>query len=249
MARIQDIDIPYLEFGEAAAPGTPAAAVSRLYVKSDGLFYSKDDAGVETLVSGGAGGGSVATDVIWDAAGDLVQGTGANTAAKLSAGTAGNFLKSAGAAAANVWAFPPGHEFDYVQYTSNVSITATTEATANVVVTSNAVTYDGSTIVMIDYFTPTAVPQLTAGALLDFYLYEKVGAGAAASIGLLGEIAQPAGANVIEVPPRLTRRMTPSAASIIYSIRARTTSGTATIAAGAGGSTAVMPGFIRITKV
>lgn len=53
MARIQDIDIPYLEFAEAAAPGTPAAAVSRLYVKADGLFYSKDDAGVETLVSGG----------------------------------------------------------------------------------------------------------------------------------------------------------------------------------------------------
>lgn len=58
MAKIQDIDIPYLEFAEAAAPGTPAATISRLYVKSDGLFYSKDDAGVETLVSGGAAGSS-----------------------------------------------------------------------------------------------------------------------------------------------------------------------------------------------
>lgn len=53
MAKIQDIDIPYLEFAEAAAPGTPASAISRLYVKSDGLFYSKDDAGTETPVSGG----------------------------------------------------------------------------------------------------------------------------------------------------------------------------------------------------
>ena len=85
MARLQDIDIPYLEFAEAAAPGTPAAAVSRIYVKADGLFYSKDDAGVETLMSSG-GAGSVATDAIWDAKGDLAGGTGANTAARLAVG-------------------------------------------------------------------------------------------------------------------------------------------------------------------
>ncbi len=126
MARIQDIDIPYLEFGEAAAPGTPAAAVSRLYVKSDGLFYSKDDAGVETLVSGGAGGGSVATDAIWDAAGDLVQGTGANTAAKLTAGTAGQLLKSAGAAAANVWSTAG----EFATQTATVATLETTTSTS-----------------------------------------------------------------------------------------------------------------------
>lgn len=51
-------------------------------------------------------GGSVATDTIWDAAGDLVQGTGANTAAKLSAGTAGKVLTSNGAAAALTWETP-----------------------------------------------------------------------------------------------------------------------------------------------
>lgn len=91
MVKLQDIDIPYLEFGEAAAPGTPAAAVSRIYVKADGLFYSKDDAGVETLMSGGSGG-AVATDAIWDAKGDLAGGTGANTAAKLTVGTNGTIL-------------------------------------------------------------------------------------------------------------------------------------------------------------
>jgi hypothetical protein len=46
-----------IDFDEAAAPATPAAAQVRLYAKSDGLLYSKDDAGTETLVSGGAGGG------------------------------------------------------------------------------------------------------------------------------------------------------------------------------------------------
>lgn len=54
MAKIQDIDIPYLEFAEAAAPGTPAAAIVRTYSKSDGLMYSKDDAGLEAQMSPGA---------------------------------------------------------------------------------------------------------------------------------------------------------------------------------------------------
>lgn len=48
----------YLDGAEAAAPATPAAGKARFYVKADGLFYSKDDAGVETLMSGGSGGGA-----------------------------------------------------------------------------------------------------------------------------------------------------------------------------------------------
>ncbi len=49
---------------------------------------------------------TVATDAIFDAAGDLVQGTGANTSAKLSAGTSGKVLTSNGAAAALTWETP-----------------------------------------------------------------------------------------------------------------------------------------------
>jgi len=51
-------------------------------------------------------GGSVATDTIWDAAGDLVQGTGANTAAKLSAGASGKVLTAHGSSAALTWETP-----------------------------------------------------------------------------------------------------------------------------------------------
>ena len=43
---------------------------------------------VKTFVGAG-GGGSVATDAIWDAKGDLAVGTGANTAVKLTVGTDG----------------------------------------------------------------------------------------------------------------------------------------------------------------
>lgn len=49
-------------------------------------------------------GGSVATDAIWDAAGDLAVGSGANTAAKLTLGAAGTSLVSNGTTA--VWAVP-----------------------------------------------------------------------------------------------------------------------------------------------
>jgi hypothetical protein len=47
----------------------------------------------ECTFTGGAGG-SVATDTIWDAAGDLVYGTGADTASKLAKGTATQLLHS-----------------------------------------------------------------------------------------------------------------------------------------------------------
>lgn len=43
---------------------------------------------------GAAGGGSVATDAIWDAKGDLAGGTGANTAARLAVGTNGQILSA-----------------------------------------------------------------------------------------------------------------------------------------------------------
>lgn len=48
----------------------------------------------------GSGSGSVATDAIWDAAGDLAVGTGANTAARLAIGSAGTHLTSNGTTAA-----------------------------------------------------------------------------------------------------------------------------------------------------
>lgn len=60
-------DTGALTVPEMSAPATPAANKVAVYAKSDGLLYSKDDAGVETLVSGGADGGSIAPLVIEDA--------------------------------------------------------------------------------------------------------------------------------------------------------------------------------------
>lgn len=49
---------PKVILSEGAAPATPSSGQVKLYAKSDGLLYSKDDAGTETLVSGGSGGGA-----------------------------------------------------------------------------------------------------------------------------------------------------------------------------------------------
>lgn len=47
----------YLELNEESAPGTPASGKARLYVKTDGKVYSKDDAGTEyDLTATGSGG-------------------------------------------------------------------------------------------------------------------------------------------------------------------------------------------------
>lgn len=55
-----------------------------------------------------AGGGSVATDAIWDAAGDLAVGTGADTAARLPRGSALQVLRVNAGATALEWASPAG---------------------------------------------------------------------------------------------------------------------------------------------
>lgn len=40
--------VQYIDVKEEAAPGNPPAGYVRVYAKSDGRLYSKDDAGVES---------------------------------------------------------------------------------------------------------------------------------------------------------------------------------------------------------
>ena len=54
----------------------------------DGIMLAWDGTKWFDIAAGGGGGGDVATDAIWDAAGDLVQGTGADTGARLAKGAA-----------------------------------------------------------------------------------------------------------------------------------------------------------------
>ena len=83
----------------ASGPGSSAATIaagavdiamlSATGTPSSTTFLRGDN----TWATPAGGAGSVATDAIWDAAGDIVQGTGSNTAARLALGTANQQLR------------------------------------------------------------------------------------------------------------------------------------------------------------
>jgi len=73
-------------------PSAAPAGQVHLYADTDKLAYQIDEDGTITALAGGGGGGDVATDAIWDAAGDLAVGSGADTAARLAKGAEGSAL-------------------------------------------------------------------------------------------------------------------------------------------------------------
>jgi len=138
----------------------------------------------------------------------------------------------------------PGEELDYVEWTGVVSPTATTEGTANTIVTGSSVAYDGSTIVMIQFFAPFLRPDAAAASrTLSVWLYED-----GASIGQIGHAVTSANTSDAK-PADCWRRLTPTATSHTYSIRCSVSAGTGRLEAGTGGLGNFTPGFIRITRV
>lgn len=134
-----------------------------------------------------------------------------------------------------------GYEYDYKQITARpADITATTEATAQTMVAGNAVTYDGSTDVLIEFFAPGL--DVAASRTVYFCLYDG-----AASIGNWGYNGFQNTENFRAI--NLALRIRPSAAAHTYTVKAYTTGGASTLFAGAGGVGNDMPAFIRITKV
>ena len=101
MTKASDNVYPRLLISEGGSTATPAAARVTIYAKADGLLYSKDDAGVEKLMSSGAAvggitvqdeGGSLATvaDTLnFVGAGVVASGTGTTKTITIAAGGGG----------------------------------------------------------------------------------------------------------------------------------------------------------------
>lgn len=230
----------FVETADASIP-TPAAGTARLFLDDDGLFKWKDEAGTVTGLAGSAG--SVATDAIWDAAGDLAVGSGANTAAKLAIGaTNGMSLQRIGGVVA--WGFPPGYEYDYVAITSAVSVTGTSAAGATTAITGNAVAYDGSTRVKVE----VSSPFIEAPAVLNASIVVNLWDGST-DLGRIGILTAPA-AGQCRAPLRAAIFLTPSNASHTYTVKTWVTSGTGSFGAGAGGGSGAnyIGAFMRIVR-
>jgi hypothetical protein len=135
--------------------------------------------------------------------------------------------------------YPPGHEFDYVQITSPVSVTGTSEGGATTVITGGSVSYDGSTDIMVEFYSPDL--QNNGSAFCILHLWDGA--------SVLGRLGIYAGSNGQRWPGGImSRRLTPSAGSHQYIIKGQVDASSSTVGAGAGGSAAYMPAFIRVTK-
>jgi len=171
-------------------------------------------------------------------------GTGTVQAGTGGTGTYGNgFIRITRAIAAQLTA-NSGTELNYVEFTANVSVSATTEGTANTVVTGSSITLDGNTTVVVEFFSSQSRPTGTAAAQLIFVLFDG-----ATVLGTFGVQNSPAANNAYE-PVLLSRRIaTPSAGAHQYIVKAYVTSGTGLVVGGAGGTGVNLPGYIRVTRV
>jgi hypothetical protein len=135
----------------------------------------------------------------------------------------------------------PGDVFTHDEISSNVATSASTESTAGTIISATACIFDGTTPVMVEFYSP-GWTHATASTDTLFVLYEG-----SSSIGLLGDIRSSATATGQNATLNLRRRLTPGSGSKTYSVRAYSGAGTAiTVTAGTGVSGTFMPAFIRI---
>jgi hypothetical protein len=140
-----------------------------------------------------------------------------------------------------------GVELAYAEKTSDTSITATSEATADTVVTAGAVVLDGSTKIIVEFSSPTIQSPGAAGSRGTFIvLYAAKDGAAAASLGRLDVVFNATAAQISI--GKLSRRIyTPTVGSYVFSIRSYVTAGTGTVEGGTGVSGGTMPAYIRVT--
>jgi hypothetical protein len=135
-----------------------------------------------------------------------------------------------------------GYVFDYAQITSNVACTATTEATANTIVTGNSVTYDGTSIVLIEFWCGGLQSSQTTDNNVLVLLEDTT---------VLGSVNWRSDFPGVQLCQGVMRfRRTPSAGAHTYTVKGYTGLGTFTLQCGAGGAGDIlMPAFLQVVRV
>lgn len=186
----------------------------------------------------GIANGAAATDVL--AVGQVLA---ANVipVADLVAGLAGQVVGGT----APGYVFPPGYEIGYAQITSNANITDTAESTATALISSGALTFDGGAVIA-EFYSPVVSTDANAtGDTTKVTLFEG-----ATELGKIAQVDTVA-ASIQVATPKTGLRFTPTAGVHTYKLCAfvPSTVGTPFIGAGAGGTGANVPAYIRFTKV
>lgn len=151
----------------------------------------------------------------------------------------------ASSASAGAWKYPPGYEIGYDQITSPVNVVGTTESAGTTIITCGAHTFDGG-LVLATFFCPYIEQSSNAGGQVTVCLFES-----STQLTRLVTDGTPATAIQTVVTAVGLYRFTPSAGSHTYTVTAfsPSTTGTPAVGAGAGGTAAYSPAFIRFTKV
>lgn len=126
-------------------------------------------------------------------------------------------------------------------FTAAVTISATTEAAANTIVTAPAVVLGSAQSVDIEVDIPyISMPNDVANRSLNLWIYEN-----GTSVGRLCSLQNPtAGSMSIPVFARLRRSL--SAGTYTYSVRGSVSGSSGSANAGAGGAGNVQPGSITV---
>jgi hypothetical protein len=130
----------------------------------------------------------------------------------------------------------------YTEINTQKTVTATVEGAADSVIAGPALSYDGTTAVLIEAFLPAVLPPAVGGAYIVLILYQD-----GLPIGRLGGVGNPATGQMIQ-PVLMARRMTPTAGSHNFTLGAIVSGGTGTCLTGNGGSGQYLPGYLRVSR-
>jgi len=134
-------------------------------------------------------------------------------------------------------------ELGYAESNSNTTITSTTAGSGDTVISALTVVCDGSPIV-VEFFAPQVRPQPSANCEMNISLYED----GVEETRQWGRFYNGAG-NFDNKPAQLTRRLTPSAGSHTYSVKAYVNSGSGSVGGGSSGGTGSAPCYLRVSKI
>lgn len=133
-------------------------------------------------------------------------------------------------------------QLSYVEFTSPVSITSTSATSPTLVVSAAAVTFDGATLALVEFYAPATVVTGT-NIVQNIDLWDG-----STNLGHIA-VAQSPGSGAHVGPVLVHRLLTPASGSHTFLVQSYLGSSSAvTVEAGSGGSAAYLPGYIRVTS-